>query len=69
MRYDASLGRGRSAATVVGLGRRDRSFAAAEPIDGLAPLSDVLREIGATLAALLGAATAGYVLLRVLGIF
>jgi hypothetical protein len=69
MRYDASLGRGRSAATVVGLSRRDRSFAAAEPNDRLAPLSEVLREIGTTLLALLGAATAAYVMLRVFGSF
>jgi hypothetical protein len=69
MRYDVSLSRRRSAATVVGLSRRDRSFAAAEPIDSLAPLSEVLREIGATLSALLGAATAAYVMLRVFGIF
>jgi hypothetical protein len=41
----------------------------AEPADGFAPLSDVLREIGVTLIELLGVATAGYILLVAFGIF
>lgn len=68
MRHGASIGKRPSAARVSN-SRRHRPIASAEPAEGFAPLSEVLREIGTTLTMLFGVAAAGYVLLLACGIF
>ena len=67
MRF-VSIGNRHSAVTASG-SSRDRSVATAEPVDGFAPLSEVLLEMGTTLGMLLAVAVAGYVILFAFGIF